>query len=168
MLQLGLTASPPAGQPSATLPKAYLKINFFKEDRTIVAGASPTYLVTTTAKNAWQKLDPATPITAPLDGYVQVFVANESNVDVWFDNLKITYAEPLVVQENNFSPFGLNLAGIERQGSPDHKFQYNGKEKQEELGLNWIDYGARFYDPQHGFLPYLPGMHQGLFTRHWC
>ena len=50
----------------------------------------------------------------------------------------------------NYAPFGLNLAGIEKTGQPDHKFQYNGKEKQGELGLNWIDYGARFYDPQLG------------------
>jgi RHS repeat-associated protein len=40
--------------------------------------------------------------------------------------------------------------GIERAGTPDHKFQYNGKEKQQELGLNWMDYGARMYDAQLG------------------
>jgi RHS repeat-associated protein len=40
--------------------------------------------------------------------------------------------------------------GIERQGAPEHLFQYNGKEKQTELGLNWSDYGARMYDAQLG------------------
>ncbi len=40
--------------------------------------------------------------------------------------------------------------GIEKQGNPDHLFQYNGKERQTELGLNWMDYGARMYDAQLG------------------
>jgi RHS repeat-associated protein len=44
----------------------------------------------------------------------------------------------------------MNLVGIERQNTPDHLFQYNGKEKQTELGLNWMDYGARMYDAQIG------------------
>ncbi|WP_200897392.1 RHS repeat domain-containing protein [Pontibacter korlensis] len=50
----------------------------------------------------------------------------------------------------HYDPWGLNLVGIERQGTPDHRFQYNGKEKQTELGLNWTDYGARMYDAQIG------------------
>uniref|UniRef100_UPI002481245A RHS repeat domain-containing protein n=1 Tax=Flexithrix dorotheae TaxID=70993 RepID=UPI002481245A len=46
--------------------------------------------------------------------------------------------------------FGMNLTGIEKKGSPDHKFQYNGKEKQEDFDLNWYDYGWRNYDPALG------------------
>lgn len=58
---------------------------------------------------------------------------------IWFDDISVTVAEPELVQENHYDPWGLNLAGIEKQGNPDHRFQYNGKEKQTELGLEWLD-----------------------------
>lgn len=83
---------------------------------------------------------------------MQVLVANESNADVWFDELSITQTEALVVQENHYDPWGLNLAGIEQQGQPDDKFQYNGIEKEDALGLNWNMADFRSQDPQLGRL----------------
>nr|WP_255481297.1 DUF6443 domain-containing protein [Pontibacter sp. Tf4] len=85
-------------------------------------------------------------------GYVMIELSHDAfeNVDIYFDDLEVEHQRGILVQENHYDPWGLNLAGIERQNTPDHLFQYNGKEKQQELGLNWSDYGARMYDAQIG------------------
>jgi RHS repeat-associated protein len=83
------------------------------------------------------------------EGYVKIQLMNEASQPVYFDDFAITQPQ-LVVQENHYDPWGLNLAGIEQTGNPNSKFQYNGKEKQEDFGLNWSDYGARMYDAQLG------------------
>ncbi len=57
-----------------------------------------------------------------------------------------------IKQENHYYPFGMALAGQSWQ-SPTYlqnRYLYNGKEMQDNLELDWYDYGARFYDPQIG------------------
>ena len=80
---------------------------------------------------------------------MQLYTANETtNQNVWFDDFKVTFTPQLIVQENHYYPFGMTLKGIHKIGQPQHKFTYNGKEKQEEFGLNWLDYHARQYNSQ--------------------
>ncbi len=57
-----------------------------------------------------------------------------------------------VTQENHFYPFGLNMEGAwsNTPSITDNKYQYNGKELVSDFGLEWNDYGARFYDPAIG------------------
>jgi RHS repeat-associated protein len=52
-------------------------------------------------------------------------------------------------QETHYYPFGLEMAGLGTTGSTN-KYTYNGKEKQTDFGLDWLDYGARMYDAAVG------------------
>ncbi len=59
--------------------------------------------------------------------------------------------EKEVVQENHYYPFGMNMEGEwAQQIGPNNKYQYNGKELNDDFGLNWNDYGARWYDAAIG------------------
>lgn len=51
-------------------------------------------------------------------------------------------------QTSEYYPFGMNISKNFTSTSIN-KYKYNGKEEQEMPG-RWLDYGARFYDPQVG------------------
>lgn len=68
-------------------------------------------------------------------------------------NVRLSYDKNLAIQEeNNYYPFGLKQKGynyvnnITTGNSTAQKYKYNGKELQDEAGLNVYDYGARNYD----------------------
>jgi RHS repeat-associated protein len=76
-------------------------------------------------------------------------------------NVRLSYAKNPqtqvleIIEENNYYPFGLKHKGYnppnELLGNNDaQNYKYNGKELQDELGLNMYDYGARNYDPELG------------------
>ena len=76
----------------------------------------------------------------------------------WFDDLKIVkgnLSRTTIVEESNYYPFGLKHKGynsvVSSNGnSTAQKKLYNGKELQDELGLNRYDYGWRNYMPDIG------------------
>ncbi|NER12755.1 hypothetical protein GWK08_04835 [Leptobacterium flavescens] len=54
-------------------------------------------------------------------------------------------------EENNYYPFGLKHKGYNSAViGRNHKYEYQGKENQEELGLEWQDFGWRNHDPALG------------------
>lgn len=130
----------------ATVPTAYLRYDLFSKDSQLVA--TRTRPVQRTATDTWQQL--TTGLRADSTGYVEVSLVNDSGAPAYFDDLQLKTTTAVTIQENNYDPFGLNLVGIESSSTYDSKFQYNGKEKQEDFGLNWTDYGARMYDAQLG------------------
>jgi RHS repeat-associated protein len=60
-----------------------------------------------------------------------------------------------VIQRNYYYSFGLRVDSPDFQigDEPKNRYLYNGKELNEELGLNWLDYGFRWYDPAVGRFP---------------
>ncbi|WP_299464622.1 RHS repeat-associated core domain-containing protein [uncultured Microscilla sp.] len=149
VLQVGVSFTPGnAGSQSSGLPNAYLRYVFYDETGTRAIQSGKVF-VTSVAHTAWERL--RFDYEMPANGILQIYTANETDrQNVWFDDLKVDFTPQLIVQENHYYPFGMGLSGIEKVGKPNHKYLYNGKEKQEAFGLNWLSYGQREYDPAIG------------------
>ncbi|KPE48965.1 RHS repeat-associated core domain-containing protein [Chryseobacterium indologenes] len=67
-------------------------------------------------------------------------------------NVRLSYQNngsgAAVLEENNYYPFGLKHEGYNTSGNPDYRYQYNGKELQDDTGM--LDYGWRQYMPELG------------------
>ncbi|MBT2557397.1 hypothetical protein J7E24_06340 [Hymenobacter sp. ISL-91] len=143
LLSVGLGLVPAVQQLAGGVPKAYVRVLVYTADSVLVAW--PTKQLTSAALNGYEQL--SLRVFVPAAGYVQAYVANESDTDVFFDDISVEHRQGLQVQENQYDPFGLELVGLSKSATPENKFTFNGKEKQDEFGLGWHDYGARMYDP---------------------
>ena len=78
----------------------------------------------------------------------------DGKIDVTRNNTDIDGDGDLIneiVEEHNYYPYGLKHKGYNTAVTGrTHKYRYNGKELDDDLGLNMYDYGARFYDPNTG------------------
>ena len=95
-------------------------------------------------------------------GNVRLMVAESGTVQV--DEHEPDYmASRGIVQESHYYPFGMNVEGpwvkptmLNAEGDEEldkerlNDYQYNGKELDQDLGLNWHHYGARMYDATIG------------------
>lgn len=57
-----------------------------------------------------------------------------------------------ILQESHQYPFGMEMESnyFAGQVGTENRYKYNGKELNEDFGLNWYDYGARWYMPDIG------------------
>lgn len=84
--------------------------------------------------------------------YIYQYKDHLGNNRVSYKNVgSLTLPSLQIVEENHYYPFGFKqkIAGAVI-GNTSYKYKYNGKEFQDELGLNIYDYEARNYDPVLG------------------
>lgn len=120
--------------------------------------------VVTTYRNGFQYIDGVLKFFPHAEGYVNV--AENQNFEYIYNytdhlgNVRVSYKYDqtatetnniAIVDANNYYPFGLKHKGYGSPNqTPNYKYKYNGKELQDELGVNWYDYGARNYDAALG------------------
>ncbi|MDJ1470360.1 DUF6443 domain-containing protein [Xanthocytophaga flava] len=147
LLSLGLAITPLAiNSVQNTIPKAYLEYILQTSESEVIQ--SKRQYITSAAANSWEYQEMS--YVAETNGYFQILVANESDKPVWFDDVELIVQQSMISQETHYDPFGVELAGIEKRDNPEMDFKFQGKELIDDIGLYWMDFGARYYDPQLG------------------
>ena len=126
-------------------------------------------LVTTDYVNGFQYENNVLQFFPHAEGYVK---RNTNNTYLYvyqykdhLGNIRLSYADvngngtiqpaSEILEENNYYPFGLKHKGYNEivnsnRSEAAEKYKYNGKELNEDLGMNVYEYGWRQYDPAIG------------------
>lgn len=132
-----------------TRPRAYINYIVFDNQMHIVPEQSGVIQIANDA-GTWQTVGTAAPVNILQNGYLAVYISDESHMDVDWDKLSIYHYRGNLMQEQHYYPFGLAVNEGTAPGAVPNKYLYQTKKYQDELGLNWYDFTARQYDPQVG------------------
>jgi RHS repeat-associated protein len=155
-----ITALQPGGSnPAGNTPQAYLTILFFDERFNFIAAADGGVAQQQVAASV--TADGSTlaqsNIAAPKNGYAYVYISNQSNLDVFFDNLKVQVITGNIIEENHYYAYGLKIAGLSSkklgdsyEGSLKNNYLYQGSYSELDDDIGWNDFALRNYDPQIG------------------
>ncbi|WP_317125507.1 RHS repeat domain-containing protein, partial [Taibaiella koreensis] len=75
--------------------------------------------------------------------------------NIFFDKLNVEVSKGNLLEETHYYPHGLPIKPLSSVQAPtggyrDNRRKYQGNEYIQDLGLNWMSFGARQYDPQIG------------------
>ena len=139
------------GDVNEEFPRAFL--TYIVYDRNLKPVAFNQFQVTEAAKvngpSDHERL--AFEITIEKEGYVYVYVSNQTdqNMDVYFDDLKITHEYSAIVAGSDYYPFGLPIE--DRQITRhDYRYGYQGQFSEKDSETGWNHFELRDYNPTIG------------------
>ncbi|MFT3946963.1 MAG: RHS repeat-associated core domain-containing protein [Agriterribacter sp.] len=143
---LGSQTTDAAGAPA--VPKAYINYIFFDEQFRVAASGFSKVGSNSVVKTHTD----LTNKTAPKNGYVYIYVSNESPVDVFFDNLQVIHTRGAILEETHYYPYGMKMAGISSKtfDALKNPYQYQGDYSEFNDETGWNDFYLRSYDAQTG------------------
>ena len=133
------------------VPKAYLTWMFFDENFNFIdlQNGSGSLRVSEEGDRAHPLV--ANGLKAPQNGYVFVYVGNESPEQaVWFDNLIVKHTRGRILQEDHYYPGGMKMVGLcaKAFNKLDNNFGYQGEYSEEEDESEYSEFDLRLYDAQ--------------------
>jgi RHS repeat-associated protein len=138
-------------------PKAFMTVLFFDEQFNFIQENSSFVRVQTPGDGASAISFAA---EAPKNGYAIVYLSNETNQYVYFDDFQVTHNRGRIIEENHYYAFGLKIAGISSKAMPSNlggakansrvTYGYQGNYSEEDIDAIWNEFDLRTYDPQIG------------------
>ncbi|NSL86241.1 hypothetical protein ECE50_005340 [Chitinophaga sp. Mgbs1] len=138
-------------QPQQNKPRAYLNYVLFDGQFKMVDENSGVKRVQENPDQLQTLGTDKMPISK--SGFLYVYTSNESQQDVYFDNMLLGVSLSPVMEETHYYPFGLEMAGISYNAGQvlKNNYRYNGgAEWEDELDVNLYSTFYRSYDPQIG------------------
>ncbi|MCB0716092.1 MAG: hypothetical protein KDC06_08775 [Chitinophagaceae bacterium] len=150
---------PGGSNPPGNTPQAFLTAVFFDERFNFIEAADGGVAQEQVAASVGSNGSSLTlaNIKAPKNGYVYVYISNQSNNYVYFDDLAVNITAGNIIEENHYYAYGLKIATLSSkklgdvyEGELKNNYLYQGAFSELDEDIGWNDFALRNYDAQTG------------------